>query len=221
MTPKRQAVVDEERDFEWEIYVLKEPSSGRVRYVGFSKNAQKRLKRHLQSALRQNLEYPICRWIRKLDFMNLIPSLEIIERGRGEWESREKFWIAYYREKELDLLNVQAGGGVVPQESRERAAEKLKTRVFTIEHRQKISESKTGVPRPDAKAVAEIGRNAAKNNRGKKMDLSVTERQRRADRCRGLGGARWANVTPEQRVEISKAASEQMKRVWAERKNAK
>lgn len=199
----------------WVIYGLAEEGAGRVRYVGYSKNHNRRLRDHI-SAAATGKRRPVYDWIRSLAEKGKRPVMLILESGVGDgWKQAERRWISSFS----GLFNLSAGGDLpyIPAESRKRAAEKLKSRVFTEEHKKRISAAKIGTKRPDNAARNKI---ISQGNFGKPMILSEAERIRRKEAALMLRGARWKNMTPEQRAQVSKAASEQMKRVWAERRSA-
>ena len=90
------------------IYVLKDPDTKIVCYVGKTNNPTKRLSSHRNPGKKsQNL--PSVRWNRKLKELGKAPIMEIIEET-DDWEACEKRWIAFYRNQNKDLLNVDEGG---------------------------------------------------------------------------------------------------------------
>lgn len=90
------------------IYVLKDPETGEVRYVGKTKRSLKvRLKGHLKD---KSKNYK-CAWIYSLKTRNLLPTIESIERTSDEsWQEREMYWIQYYKELRARLTNSNRGG---------------------------------------------------------------------------------------------------------------
>lgn len=180
----------------WTIYGLHDPRTGAIRYVGFTTaTPAKRLKGHISHALTDR-RLPVHRWIAKLLRLGLFPFVSELEHGEGEWESRERWWIAHFRLINLDMLNVGDGGEFsVPDEARKRAGAKLKNRYFSPEHRARISAAKMGCKRPDV-----IIRNRTTQPallRGKTLNLTDAERARRAEACRALKGLRWGRKTGE------------------------
>ena len=92
------------------IYVLKDPRTLEVRYVGKSKDPKSRLADHLcPSNLRG-----VCHrasWIRYLLARNLRPVLEVVETCSDFiWEAREVYWIKHYKELGARLTNTTDGG---------------------------------------------------------------------------------------------------------------
>lgn len=164
----------------WHIYGLYEPGKQHVRYVGYTIDPHGRLLRHISNARVRRRNYPLYDWIRSLLKRDLKPEMRILESGDGDgWQEAEKRWISEYRP--AGLFNITEGGysAVIPPQSRKRAGEKLKTRVFTDEHKARLSEAKKGRPRPDNAARNRI---IAAGNIGKKMNLSDAERTRRRNR---------------------------------------
>ena len=103
--------------YDWQVYVLKDPSEGLVRYVGISCKAETRFWQHVMAArgdscTRHHL------WMRRLLDRCLLPKLEVIEAGTGVilGAQAERKWIKYYREMYRDdecpnwLLNSSRGG---------------------------------------------------------------------------------------------------------------
>jgi group I intron endonuclease len=91
------------------IYALEYPF-GNIRYVGKSKNPNRRFKRHIQDAQKYSSSHKLA-WIRSLLNIGKIPCLYIIDKvPENEWE----FWEQYYiRECEIigfKLTNGTRGG---------------------------------------------------------------------------------------------------------------
>lgn len=85
------------------IYVLKDPRTGDVRYVGLTNNPAIRYQQHLQSSSGDKQS-----WIAELSSEGIRPLLEIIEtvETKVQAETREQYWIYEYRGRGADLLNV-------------------------------------------------------------------------------------------------------------------
>ena len=93
------------------IYVLKDPNTSEIRYVGkTSKNLNRRLQQHMHES---NSEKRNRRknWIAKIIRGGKIPLIEEIDHCVWE-DSQEKeiYWIKYYRDLGLDLVNSTDGG---------------------------------------------------------------------------------------------------------------
>lgn len=206
----------------WFIYGLTAPESSRIRYVGFTRNPHNRRLQHISKA-RNMARHPLYDWVRSLLRRGEELRMVILQEGRGEgWQQAEQEWIGEFLK--TGLFNISPGGEIpaIPPESRKRAGEKLRTRIFTPEHRARISESKKGKPRPD---FAERNRASAHLRVGKKMSYTEAGMAAKREHGRKMGTAngrkKWDSMTLEERERVSQRASEQMKRVWAERKEAR
>lgn len=74
-----------------EIYALKDPDTGEVRYIGKANCHKKRLKSHVRDSHRRST--PVCNWVAKLVMENKIPLIEvlaIVEDDQWEKEERRK-----------------------------------------------------------------------------------------------------------------------------------
>ena len=104
----------------WVIYALAEPEGrpdgrltpGTVRYVGYSKNPEKRFAEHLSDA--EKLTTPVYNWIRCLQNLGLKPLMVILHHGKNNqsWEEVEAEWISRYGfgQSPCHILNLMAGG---------------------------------------------------------------------------------------------------------------
>lgn len=91
------------------IYALCYPSNN-IRYIGVSKNPEKRFRQHINPSNLKNKTHKND-WIKSLLSQNLIPELLIIESVvYEEHQEREKFWIQYYKNNGCDLVNGTEGG---------------------------------------------------------------------------------------------------------------
>jgi len=119
------------------IYLLKDPISYVVRYVGQTNNLNQRLNRHLNNAKSNRDKRHISNWIRSI---SLNPIMEVIEECEPYTKNeREQYWIDYYRKLGYDLCNASNGGpgaGV--------GNTNCKGRVMSEETKKKISASNKG-----------------------------------------------------------------------------
>lgn len=94
-----------------QIYVLKDPRTLEVRYVGAtSQKLSRRLTGHLwDTKLKKANSYKI-NWIKELQKLGLKPLIETIEIT-DNWVEREKFWYDFYKSEKL--TNSRDGGGGV------------------------------------------------------------------------------------------------------------
>lgn len=95
------------------IYLLRDPRTQAIRYVGATrKTLAKRLRDHEFSAYREANVAPRFDWLRELAAANVRPEIEqlaiVDEAERG---IAEQYWIDHYREAGCDLLNRKPGGG--------------------------------------------------------------------------------------------------------------
>jgi hypothetical protein len=128
------------------VYLHIDPRSNQVRYVGKGKENRAFTLTH-RSARHKN-------WINKLKSLGLIPIIQIIENNLSEEEafSKEKYLIAEYRSRNVDLTNLTDGGEGISgykhtQETRKKVAEAGKGRTVTDETREKISKGLIGKKR--------------------------------------------------------------------------
>lgn len=92
-----------------DIYALRDPRDGRVRYIGKANSAADRLRSHLRDSRRRDT--PVYRWIRKLLAAGHAPLVEVIWRVPADgWQEHERNAIAFAVERGHKLLNVAPGG---------------------------------------------------------------------------------------------------------------
>jgi hypothetical protein len=91
------------------IYILIDPITNGVRYVGKANNPKERFKNHKNKCRDKNTHKR--NWINKLRKLKLNPELEIIDTvDIAEWKYWEKFWISYFMFLGADLVNYTSGG---------------------------------------------------------------------------------------------------------------
>ena len=92
---------------EYKIYVLKNPETHVVKYVGVTtRSLNQRLYQHLSEARNKTGTYKI-NWIRSLLKNNKKPIIDLLEIcNETNWEEREKYWINFYP----NLTNTDIGG---------------------------------------------------------------------------------------------------------------
>jgi hypothetical protein len=122
------------------IYVLKDPRTDLVRYVGKTVNLYNRYHNHINKA--KNLKTHNDRWITVLLKINNKPILEVIDECYDDWEDKEKFYIKLFKSVGADLCNHTLGGeGAIGC-------------IFTKERREKIAignSYKKGSPTEEAR----------------------------------------------------------------------
>jgi hypothetical protein len=192
------------------IYVLREPDTGEVRYVGKSDRPTERLSRHVRVSRPSNHRET---WIISLKSRGLSPRLEVVDEvPRSEWPSWEAAYIDFFREQGFDLTNATPGGDCGPVHSGEthyRFGKHLSPEV-----RSKISGTLSGRPG---------------HSRGKKrghpwnfgLPMSLKAREHLSRRNSGEGHPNFGKKFPGRPPRSSESklkTSATMKLVWAKRK---
>jgi len=98
------------------IYVLKDPRTNEVRYIGQTKyTLRNRFLGHIRDSVNFRFNAPKCFWIRKLLKLNLLPIQELLEEVEyNKLDEREIYWIKYYRDLlSKKILNLTDGGNNV------------------------------------------------------------------------------------------------------------
>lgn len=124
------------------IYVLKDPITDEIRYVGQTNDIQRRYNDHISSSINENssdINTYKCRWIRKLLSDGSKPTIEIIDRCESLIESNilEKYYIEKYYEEGCKLTNSHMND----------------VTEFSVETRKKMSEAKKGKSLEDIHGV--------------------------------------------------------------------
>lgn len=91
------------------IYVLMDPVTGDVRYVGQTIRPKRREWLHCSLSNVQRSGTRVNIWLAKLLGSGQQPVLRELERTL-DLDGREKFWIATLRKNGVDLLNISEGG---------------------------------------------------------------------------------------------------------------
>jgi hypothetical protein len=119
------------------IYALKDPRTGKYRYVGKSDCPRRRYRAHLNRAVRPDSHRNS--WLVGLKTAGLRPELEILDEVPvSSWEIHEQDYIRVFRALGFALVNGTGGGGGV---------------VATPAAREKMSQSHLG-RRPSSHALA-------------------------------------------------------------------
>lgn len=94
------------------IYVLLDPTTDAVRYVGKTNNVYKRYYNHLQELQDPKKRgYHSKNWIRQVLKTGVAPKILIVEECNSDtWREREKFWIQLYKTEGCNLTNMTEGG---------------------------------------------------------------------------------------------------------------
>jgi hypothetical protein len=183
------------------LYILADPRSGFVRYVGKTSRGDlgRRRREHLQpSSLRHKTHKN--HWLRELLAEGVEPVVDLLEAHNTveALDAAETFFIDYLRYVGCDLTNLAAGGTGLRKGSR-----------MSQETRRRMSEAHTGKTAPKSAGWREKLRLA---NLGKKMTPAT--RQRMSDSHRALlkvnprKSRKVLNVTTGKTYPSAKAASE-------------
>ena len=109
------------------IYVLIDPRSGAVRYVGATNNPRRRLATHKSAPH----SYPLIAWHDELRVLGLSPILLVVDEvGVHEVRAAERRLVSRCAKAGADLLNVLPGGGYTDHLRRDRRAAR-ESRVHT------------------------------------------------------------------------------------------
>ena len=90
------------------IYTLADPETGAVRYIGATKDAHDRKRRHLAHGSNKGTR-PVMGWLRSLFAKGQQPVFTLVEETT-DLDAREQHWVAKLRVAGADLLNGNAGG---------------------------------------------------------------------------------------------------------------
>ena len=162
------------------LYVLEDPRTGEVRYVGVSKDPGNRFSCHVCDAITKGKHLYTSRWIRKLDRCGLRPTMRVIAVLQTESSAAAEIaYIARLRADGFRLTNATDGGEG--------------TRGLSPETKEKIAASKRG-----KKRSPETVKKQSDAIRGRKHTEEAMKKIRAdADRRRGIPR------TPEVRAKIS------------------
>lgn len=127
------------------IYILIDPRSDEIRYVGKSIRPEQRLQNHMNERSNCHRSH----WLQQLKSAGLTPRMEIVETVIGEWpwQESEKRWIAKLAAMGARLTNNTAGGDGVcnlPPETRARVAATWRGRKHRPESLVKIGVASRG-----------------------------------------------------------------------------
>jgi NUMOD3 motif len=165
------------------IYVLKEPATQKVRYVGKADFPHSRFCKHLSRARLCLDSRHKALWIRTLLSKGLEPVLEVIDEVPKElWESAEMGYIQLYLDAGCDLVNATPGGDYGPDM---RGNTHRRGKPHSAEARQKMSEfqkkQKHSEARRKAQSIRMLGNTHGLGNKamlGRKRSVESILKQR-------------------------------------------
>lgn len=132
------------------IYVLIDPITNMVRYVGKANNVSQRYRAHLNRARKHQIHK--ANWIKQLRELGLKPIIEVIDIVPiTEWVYWESFWIAQMKAFGFDLLNYTNGGDgctFANQTSFKKGHKSWLGKKHTEETKNKISENSYSKGKP-------------------------------------------------------------------------
>ena len=90
------------------IYILQDPTTEEVRYVGKSVNPKRRYNSHLWD--KPKVKYYSHYWIQSLLKKGLKPIMTVIDETETNWEELERYWISQFKTWGYPLTNITEGG---------------------------------------------------------------------------------------------------------------
>ena len=189
----------------WLVYVLKDPDTGSIRYVGWtSRTARCRFLEHIADAKRKQTTHRN-KWIMSLLLVGKKPLIEVIEVGSGEsWEQSEVEAISRYRALGCNLVNDTAGGeGVIGWGTPERRSEAAykRARSKTPEQRSEIirkGQATMTAQERHARAVkGHANRTPEQKTASAKKSAAAQTPEQRSEAAR----KRWRSKAPEKKAE--------------------
>ncbi|ACC71065.1 GIY-YIG nuclease family protein [Paraburkholderia phymatum] len=128
---------------ETKIYVLRDPRTHAVRYVGKTvQSLARRLNAHVHRSDAKKTHRDC--WIAGLRMAGLIPVIECVATAGADWAECEQFWIAHYRAAGCDLTNQTDGGegtpGIEVKDSVRVEMSRRQIAKMTPEYRKQLSE---------------------------------------------------------------------------------
>lgn len=199
------------------IYVLCEPGTRTVRYVGMALIPKKRFWNHLCDSIKAKTH--LGNWLRSLGARPVMEILDEVPVSQGAFWERE--YIRVFRAIGLSLVNGTDGGDGVtmtpeirakisaskkglacPPERRQRISLKLKGRVLPKEHCSAISAGQTGrTLSKEWKHSLSLAKSGANNHNfgvspsletRKQISVSLTGRKRTPEECAAISVGRLA-----------------------------
>jgi hypothetical protein len=145
------------------IYILRDPITNQIRYVGKTIGTLKqRLSNHLSSARSGRYNNYTTNWLKSLINKDLNPKIELVEESIDleSWENLEKTWIGIFKNIGCNLTNSTEGGignqnQYFSKDSQIKKSNSLKAKIRTgeISYKEKgikISAALKGIKRSEA-----------------------------------------------------------------------
>jgi predicted GIY-YIG superfamily endonuclease len=93
------------------IYILQDPDTMDVRYVGKTTNPRKRLYQHTNKRVQEySRRRYLSNWLLKLLNDNKKPIMTIIDQIENDWRTLEIYWIEQFKNWGYKLVNITIGG---------------------------------------------------------------------------------------------------------------
>ena len=129
------------------IYILKNPNTNEIRYVGQTNDLKRRLNKHVTNSRSLKDNRHVSNWIRSL---NTVPVMDVVETcDYSVRNEREQYWIDYYKSQGCDLCNSSKGGagaGIGNTNCLGRViSEETKQKISTANKGKKTTHGKGGV----------------------------------------------------------------------------
>jgi hypothetical protein len=98
------------------IYVLSDPITGEIRYVGWTvRDLSARLKSHIKESLIRGRKNRKSTWVFSLNTRGYSPNITLVQEVPPEfWKEAEVYWISYFRSIGCSLVNGTTGGEGTP-----------------------------------------------------------------------------------------------------------
>lgn len=138
------------------IYILTDPRTGYVRYVGKTTNLSARICDHMRSTHGSHRAH----WIADMKDAAVSPTVDIVEEiensDDSDWQEAERFWIAYLRFIGSPLTNHDSGGNggkKLSRDHRARISAGHTGKKYSDERRAQMSAVLKGRPNPKTGAA--------------------------------------------------------------------
>lgn len=166
------------------IYVLVDPTTNHVRYVGkTSTTTEKRLRGHIEKSRNLDNKWHVAQWIRSLTAEGLHPIIEVVREVEPQYvDETEIFCIAEYLRLGCDLTNNTLGGdgGVTGPTGLLRSAEALRKRSETVRATGVAGNAWRGKKQPPEVVAARMAGYTPEKRKAAAEKQKVTKARRKA-----------------------------------------